>query len=323
MRLVGAVRSTRAYLAVALCACVAVAYLPALVSVPVLGGGPSPAAALTYDQEVLADSPVAYWRLDETSGTVAHDSSGNGLNGTYSGAITFGQAGAVAGDSAAQFGDLASISVPDNNLLDLGTSANPGFAIELWIKAPPPTQSQYATIISKNNSGNDAANPYIIRFASNGDFLFGFLGDNNTLDSSVVFDDGATINPGVTNTHVLDNAWHHLVFTGDSTIWEAYVDGVRVGSRSPTHFAYNSSPRCISGRVWSISAGRWMRLPCTRSASAQHGLPPTTWRRVGPSRRWLPRSPITRRLCLRTLPSATGLSAKRRARRRRTLLAVA
>lgn len=57
------------------------------------GGGDS------YSPEILADSPKLYWKLDETSGTVAADSSGNGLDGEYINSpvlgelplITFGQ----------------------------------------------------------------------------------------------------------------------------------------------------------------------------------------------------------------------------------------
>ena len=37
---------------------------------------------------ILALSPVGYWKLDESSGTTATDSSGNGRNGTYSGTYT-------------------------------------------------------------------------------------------------------------------------------------------------------------------------------------------------------------------------------------------
>lgn len=36
----------------------------------------------TYDEEVLADSPIAYWRLDEVLGTVLADSSGNSHHAT-------------------------------------------------------------------------------------------------------------------------------------------------------------------------------------------------------------------------------------------------
>ena len=34
-----------------------------------------------YQVQVLADKPLVYWRLDEATGTVALDSSGNGLSG--------------------------------------------------------------------------------------------------------------------------------------------------------------------------------------------------------------------------------------------------
>ena len=52
-----------------------------------------------YISTVQADSPAAYYQLDETSGTVAADSSGNGNNATYVGSPSLGQStsfGAVA-----------------------------------------------------------------------------------------------------------------------------------------------------------------------------------------------------------------------------------
>src|SRR5215831_14920886 len=48
-----------------------------------------------YSSAVLADHPVAYYRLGETSGTTAVDSSGNGSNGTYVGGVALGQPGAL------------------------------------------------------------------------------------------------------------------------------------------------------------------------------------------------------------------------------------
>ena len=41
-----------------------------------------------YDSAVMAHSPLRYWKLDEASGTVATDSSGNGGHGTYQGTYT-------------------------------------------------------------------------------------------------------------------------------------------------------------------------------------------------------------------------------------------
>src|SRR5258708_22567859 len=51
-----------------------------------------------YSNIILGDSPMVYLRLNETSGTVAYDSSGNGYHATVSGA-TLSQAGSLIGDS--------------------------------------------------------------------------------------------------------------------------------------------------------------------------------------------------------------------------------
>ena len=41
-----------------------------------------------YSAEVLADSPVVYLHLDESSGTLAADASGNGNTGTFTGGFS-------------------------------------------------------------------------------------------------------------------------------------------------------------------------------------------------------------------------------------------
>src|SRR5438876_10051446 len=66
-------------------------------------GVPSTAATPTsppsYRASVLADHPVAYWRLNETTGAVMADVSGNGNDGAYAGAVTVAQPGALASDA--------------------------------------------------------------------------------------------------------------------------------------------------------------------------------------------------------------------------------
>jgi hypothetical protein len=47
-----------------------------------------------YPDAVLADNPVSYWRLDETSGSTATDSKGANA-GTYVNGPTLNQAGAL------------------------------------------------------------------------------------------------------------------------------------------------------------------------------------------------------------------------------------
>src|SRR2546421_5251345 len=65
----------------------------------------TPTAPPSYRASVLADHPVAYWRLSEATGAVMADASGNGNDGAYAGAVTLGQPGALAsaGDTAVGF----------------------------------------------------------------------------------------------------------------------------------------------------------------------------------------------------------------------------
>lgn len=62
--------------------------------------------AAGYLAAQLADTPLALWKLDETSGTAAADASGNGRTGTLSGAVTLGKQGGIPGSagSASEFG---------------------------------------------------------------------------------------------------------------------------------------------------------------------------------------------------------------------------
>ena len=58
-------------------------------------GGQARSAATSYDQTVLANAPAAYWRLGETSGTAAVDTSGKGNGGSYSGGVALASAGLI------------------------------------------------------------------------------------------------------------------------------------------------------------------------------------------------------------------------------------
>ena len=78
--------------------------------------------ATSYDQAVLADSPAAYWRLGEASGSSAADSSGNGNGGQLQGGVTLGAPALIndantsasfdGDDDRVYFADSASLS-PD------------------------------------------------------------------------------------------------------------------------------------------------------------------------------------------------------------------
>ena len=97
--------------------------------------------ASPYATEVIADSPDIYWRLDETVGTTATDSSGNGNDGTYRNAPLLDQAPLI----LQGVGTLleAGRSVDFNNAVtneDVQLAAYAGlagataFTVEAWVK---------------------------------------------------------------------------------------------------------------------------------------------------------------------------------------------
>ena len=58
-----------------------------------------PANSTTYVDEVMADAPKLYWRLNEPAGSIGvADSSPNGIGGAVSGSVTFVQQGALGSD---------------------------------------------------------------------------------------------------------------------------------------------------------------------------------------------------------------------------------
>lgn len=164
----------------------------------------TPPPGSPYRDAVLADSPVGYWRLAETSGP-AVDVTGNAAGGSYLGGVTRGVAGALAGDSdlAARFdGTNDYVSVPDNGALDRGDV----FSYELWIKRGA-VQSATQRLLHKGAG-----------VASLG---FG-------LNNKVVLIPGGTgaLTIASSTTAITDQTWHHVVATKNGADVHLYVDGV-------------------------------------------------------------------------------------------------
>ena len=105
----------------------------------------------TYSQAVRADVPAVYWRFEETSGTVAADSSGNGRNGAYVGNPTLGAA------LSSPLGRAITLSHTSGDAVAQGAAPwarFSAFTLEAWIK---PSQTQYAEapiIIDKGSVWN-------------------------------------------------------------------------------------------------------------------------------------------------------------------------
>ena len=183
---------------------------------------------MSYASLVLADNPFAYWRLNETTGTIAEDEVGN-YDGTYYHNPTLGVPGPI--DLAAEFifdldHDLYS-SVLLGELGTLGSSLASGISIECWIK---PTYADYnlvffavngtwSTITIQNNTALETPGTVcdVIWSISDAD-------GNNVYGTNVTLDgEGNAI-----LKNLYDGNWHHIVLTWDGTSDTTlfYLDGV-------------------------------------------------------------------------------------------------
>jgi hypothetical protein len=60
---------------------------------------PDAASSSAYSTDLLSMGPLAYYPLNDTSGTVAYDSTSNSYNGTFTNGLTLGTPGLIPGDS--------------------------------------------------------------------------------------------------------------------------------------------------------------------------------------------------------------------------------
>ncbi|NQT39038.1 MAG: hypothetical protein HQ581_16185 [Planctomycetes bacterium] len=109
-------------------------YLVLSLAAVLLLGAQSAWAALTYEQEVMADNPWTYYRFNETSGTTAADTASGiaARAGTYTGGVGMTATSPFGGalGAAKNFnGSSAYVDVPN-----LGGPSNTQFSIETWIK---------------------------------------------------------------------------------------------------------------------------------------------------------------------------------------------
>ena len=163
----------------------------------------------TYAAEVLADSPLAYWRMEETSGTTMADSSDNGRGGTFTGLPTLNKAGAV--DLAVGFAQSKYATVPEAAWARLSSAVT----VEAWVKA----------------STNAGGNPVVCRYDNSTSSEASWLLDTSGGASRFIVRSGST-NYIATNGSTSDNDgnWHHIVGVFGSSTALIYRDGAQVGS---------------------------------------------------------------------------------------------
>jgi hypothetical protein len=197
----------------------------------ILGSATSSVATLSliippnlYVSTILTDSPVAFLRLDETSGTIAYDYAG-GNNGSYIGGLKFGVPGysLVDTDTAVSFPGIAESyvgGIGPSNINFAGTASE--FSVEAWANgaAGQIATDTGAAVIAKGHGNN----------GTTADEQFAITDDAGVYAFFVRDDKGNAAT--ATATTGPDGNWHHLVGVCDEAGGSItlYIDGAVAAS---------------------------------------------------------------------------------------------
>ncbi|WP_150307656.1 PKD domain-containing protein [Planctomonas psychrotolerans] len=190
-----------------------------------LSGRPSAlpkAPSDAYGARVFADDPDLYWRLDDSSGSIAADASPSGTPGTYIGGVTKQQEGVLQGNASAAFDGSSGHVVSSRQV-----SGPQVYSTELWFSS---TSQQGGKLIGFGNASSGTSGNYDrhVYLQPDGRLVFGIWnGTANIITSPAAYNDGR---------------WHHVVATQAANGLRLYVDGELLGThpanRSDSYAGY-------------------------------------------------------------------------------------
>jgi len=199
---------------------------------------PTPSEA-SYRDTIVAQRPLAYWRLGESSGTTAVDEIGN-FDGTYEGSPTLGASGAISGDddTAVDFdGSDDAVAISRNPLITDNSRS-----VAAWIKTTNAGTDQIFGM------GDEFDNPD--PRSENWEF--------NLEDNTLAFrtSNGNRIWSEPSGVDLNDGNWHHVVITMDGAIKDqrgvhAWADGVKLSVSSES----TADPINTHSNAMAIGAG--------------------------------------------------------------------
>ena len=174
----------------------------------------------SYGQAVYDLSPDLFWRLNEAAGaTTAADSGQIGNSGTVGTGVSFGAAGALAGQTttAATLSGAAGGAIVESN----AEPAPSTYSAAVWFKTTTTTGGKLIGFGDSNNPSQTSSNyDRHVYMQDNGQLVFGtYTGSTNTATSAASYNDGQ---------------WHLAVATQGSAGMVLYVDGKSVATNPQT-----------------------------------------------------------------------------------------
>jgi hypothetical protein len=194
-------------------------------------------ATATIQVKRLDEGLHAWWKLDETSGTTARDSSGNLRDAN----LTGGGAWIARGDANAALelnGADARLSRYDFESL----SGNTPFTVAAWVRVPATHGSEGVLFHQSTGVINGEDRSLRVSVTAGGNVRFRVHARNvNLLTETDQFD--------ITTTQTIhDGTWHHVACVRDGTTGRIFIDGVESVSGSGPVLAFDTDAYTAIGR---------------------------------------------------------------------------
>lgn len=208
--------------------------VPRAVTVPVTG----------YAKVVMADDPVAYWRLDEPDGSITAVDAAGSFDGTYTpgaGSITYGVATGVPHETNTAMNVSGGATVQIPYALELNPFGP--FSVEAWLQPATVPVTGYRSALG--SLGNGANGPTGWHLYQGYDNFWALIVWNASWSGYGWFTD--------TDDTIAANNWYHIVIAYDGTLFKLYVNSVeRFASPLPA-FVQNSDSPLVLG--WGYPSG--------------------------------------------------------------------
>lgn len=163
-----------------------------------------------------ASDMIAHWKFDETSGTSAADSTGNGNTGTLTNSPAWQGTAGKRGGAILLDGTNDYVTAGDINAAE-GIGA---ITVSTWVKHSVAGETQH---VYKSNC--DGAN-------DSWEIYSGYPNTDGTAAFMIGSSDGTISNSGLGTTDTSDGSWHMLTGVYDGAYIRIYVDGVEESSTS-------------------------------------------------------------------------------------------
>ncbi|MBG6212507.1 MAG: PKD domain-containing protein [Cryobacterium sp.] len=195
----------------------------------------TPAPTDVYGAAVYAAAPDLYWRLGESSGTKAIDSSASGQPGTYFDSVTLGTPGLLNGTSNTAASFSSGLVSSDTQIAAPST-----YALESWFRT---TTTRGGKLIGFGSASTGLSDSYDrhVYMQDDGRLVFGtWTGQANTVVTDASYNDGQA---------------HYVVAEQSSDGMALYVDGALVGTNPQTGAqGYSGYWRIGGDNTWGSSS---------------------------------------------------------------------